>query len=282
MATAPFRLAGVIGWPIGQSRSPLIHGHWMAEHGIAGAYLPMAVRPEALETALRGLAALGFAGCNVTVPHKEAAARIVDRIDDVARRIGAVNTVMVEADGSLSGTNTDGVGFTESLRQGAPGWRGDEGLAVVLGAGGGARSVVASLLDLGVPEVRIANRTRARADQLRTEFGPRVTVVDWEKRAGALDGAALLVNTTKLGMTGEAPLHLPLDALPRAAVVTDIVFNPLHPPLLRDAAARGHRVVDGLGMLLHQARPAFRAWFGVDPRVTAELRAKAERSVAGQ
>jgi shikimate dehydrogenase len=231
---------------------------------------------------LRGLAALGFAGCNVTVPHKEAAARIVDRIDDVARRIGAVNTVMVEADGSLSGTNTDGVGFTESLRQGAPGWRGDEGLAVVLGAGGGARSVVASLLDLGVPEVRIANRTRARADQLRAEFGPRVTVVDWEKRAGALDGAALLVNTTKLGMTGEAPLHLPLDALPRAAVVTDIVFNPLHPPLLRDAAARGHRVVDGLGMLLHQARPAFRAWFGVDPRVTAELRAKAERSVAGQ
>lgn len=270
---AGFRAAGLIGWPVAQSRSPLLHGYWLERYRIAGAYLPMPVAPERLEAALRGLAALGFAGCNVTIPHKERAMRLVDRVDPVGRRMGAINLVVVEPDGSLSGFNKDGFGFIENLREAVPGWRGDAGPAVVLGAGGGARSVVASLLDEGAPEIRLVNRTRARAEAIATEFGARVTVLDWVERDRALAGAALLVNTTRLGMTGQDQLDLRLDALPRAALVSDIVYNPLETALLADARARGHAVVDGLGMLLHQARPAFAAWFGVEPEVTAELRA---------
>ena len=276
----PFRVAGLIGWPVSQSRSPLLHGHWLAEHGIAGAYVPMAVAPGRLEAALRGLAALGFAGANVTVPHKEEAARLVDRLDPVARRMGAVNLVVVEADGSLSGFNKDGFGFIESLREGYPGWRGAAGPAVVLGAGGAARSVVVSLLDEGAPVVRLLNRTRGRAEALRDEFGGAIEVLDWADRSAALGGAALLVNTTTQGMVGQPALAISLDALPVSAVVCDIVYNPLVPPLLEAARARGNPVVGGLGMLLHQARPAFAAWFGVMPEVTPALRAKIEATIA--
>lgn len=275
----PFRVAGLIGWPVSQSRSPMLHGHWLAEHGIAGAYVPLPVAPGRLADALRGLVALGFAGANVTLPHKEEAARLVDRVDAVGRRMGAINLIVVEPDGTLSGFNKDGYGFIESLRETAPGWRGDAGPAVVLGAGGGARSVVVSLLDEGAPSVRLLNRTRARAEQLRAEFGGSIEVIDWERRNDALAGAALLVNTTTQGMTGQPALDIALDALPVTALVCDIVYNPLVPPLLEAARARGNPIVGGLGMLLHQARPAFEKWFGVLPAVTPALRAKIEATI---
>ncbi len=275
-----YRLAGLVGNPVFQSRSPMIHRHWLAEHDIAGDYVLLNVTAERLEQALRGLPALGFAGCNVTIPHKEATARIVDRLDATAQRMGAVNLVVVEPDGSLSGYNKDGFGFIASLREAKPDWCADAGPAVVLGAGGGARSVVVSLLEQGALEIRLLNRTRARADQLATEFGATVVVHDWSMRAEALAGAGLLVNTTNQGMTGQPRLDLTLDALPQAALVCDIVYNPLLPDLLRAAAARGNPVVGGLGMLLHQARPAFQAWWGVMPEVSVELRTKVEATIA--
>jgi shikimate dehydrogenase len=266
------RLAGVMGWPVAHSRSPALHGFWLAEHGIDGAYVPLPVRPEHLAAALRALPLLGFAGCNLTLPHKEAALAIVDRLSPEARRIGAVNTVIVAGDGTLEGDNTDAFGFIENLRATLPGWRADHAPAVVLGAGGGARSVAAALAAAGVPEIRLINRHRQRAVELAAALGGPITVRDWQERADALAGAGLLVNATTLGMTGEAPLDLPLDALPKAAVVTDIVYVPLETPLLATARRRGHRVVDGLGMLLHQGRPGFAAWFGTTPVVTPALR----------
>ncbi len=278
----PFRVAGLIGWPVSQSRSPMLHGHWLAEHGIPGTYVPLPVAPGKLAEALRGLVALGFAGANVTVPHKEEAARLVDRVDPIGRRMGAINLIVVEADGTLSGYNKDGYGFVESLRESQPTWRGDAGPAVVLGAGGGARSVVVSLLEEGAPSVRLLNRTRARAEQLKAEFGGPIEVIDWEARNEALAGAALLVNTTTQGMTGQPPLEISLEALPTAALVCDIVYNPLIPPLLAAARARGNPIVGGLGMLLHQARPAFEKWFGVLPSVTPELRAKIEATIGAK
>ena len=274
-----FRAAGLIGNPVSQSRSPKLHGYWLERYGIAGAYLPMPVVPENLEAALKGLVALGFVGCNVTIPHKEAAFRLVDRVDPVGQRMGAINLVVAEADGTLSGYNKDGYGFIENLRDGNPSWRAELGPAVVLGAGGSARSVAVSLMEEGAPDVRLLNRTRARAEQLAQEFGGVVRVMDWEARHEALDGAALLVNTTNQGMVGQPPLDLRLDALPIAATVCDIVYNPLVTPLLAAAGARGNPVVGGLGMLIHQARPAFKAWFGIDPEATPELRAILEATI---
>lgn len=273
-----FRLAGVIGWPVAHSRSPLLHGHWLREHGIDGAYVKLAVAPGRLEAALRGLPALGFAGCNVTLPHKREAARLVDRIDPAAARLGAVNLVTVAADGTLLGRNTDGAGFLAALADADPAWSAAAGPAVVLGAGGAARAIVAALLDAGAPAVRLLNRTRARAEDLAGALGGAIEVRDWERRAAALDGAALLVNTTTQGMAGQPPLDLDLAALSRAALVCDIVYTPLETPLLEAARARGNRVAPGLGMLLHQARPAFAAWFGVLPAITPELRAIVEAS----
>ncbi len=270
---AAFRTAGIMGWPVGHSRSPALHGYWLARHGIAGAYVPLPVRPERIAPALRGLSALGFAGCNVTVPHKQAVLALVDRVEPLARQIGAVNLVVVHEDGSLEGRNTDADGFLQSLRQDCPQWRADAGPAVVLGAGGAARAVMAALAGEGVAELRLLNRTRDHAEALAARFGGRAQVMDWAAPAAALAGAALLVNTTSLGMSGQPPLRLNLAPLPRAAVVADLVYAPLETPLLAAARARGHAVVDGLGMLLHQAVPSFAAWFGVRPEVTAELRA---------
>jgi shikimate dehydrogenase len=274
-----FRAAGLIGYPVSQSRSPKLHGYWLEQYGIPGAYVPMPVRPENIEAALKGLVALGFAGCNVTIPHKEAAFRLVDRVDPAGRRMGAINLIVVEPDGTLSGYNKDGYGFIENLRDGKKDWRGDAGPAVVLGGGGGARSVVVSLLDEGAPEVRLINRTRARAEQLARAFGGPIRVLDWSEREAALEGAALLVNTTNQGMVGQPALELRLDALPRTALVCDIIYNPLTTKLLADAAARGNPTVNGLGMLIHQARPAFKAWFGVDPEPTPTLRAMLEATI---
>lgn len=266
------RLAGVMGWPVSHSRSPRLHGHWLNRYGIDGAYLPLAVRPEAFARALHALADLGFAGCNVTVPHKEAALAACDLVSETARAIGAVNTIVLR-DGRLEGDNSDAFGFMENLRQEAPAWQAAAGPALVLGAGGAARAVIHGLLQAGAPDIRLANRTEARAAELARHFGPRVQLVAWDRRDRALRDVALLVNTTTLGMTGQAPLDLPLDGLPPEALVTDIVYSPLETPLLADARRRGNPTVDGLGMLLHQARPGFAAWFGVEPQVDAALRA---------
>jgi shikimate dehydrogenase len=261
--TGKAQLAGVIGWPIAHSRSPRLHGFWLDRLGIDGAYVPLAVRPDDLALTLRLLPRLGFRGCNLTLPHKEAALGLVDTLSTRAARIGAINTVIVGPDDKLTGDNTDGFGFIENLK--AAGVDPAAGTAVVLGAGGGARAVVAALLDAGAPKVAVANRGAARAEALARALGSKVTTAPWERRAEALAGAALLVNTTSLGMTGQPPLEIDLARLPPGAAVSDLVYVPLETPLLARAKARGLKSVDGLGMLLHQARPGFAAWFGREP-----------------
>ena len=265
-------IAGVMGWPVGHSRSPLLHNFWLARDGIDGAYIPFAVPPDRVEQALRALPALGFAGTNVTIPHKEAVAGAVDETDDIARRIGAVNTVFVRGDGTLAGSNTDAFGFVEALRSRLDGWSAAGIAATVLGAGGAARAIVAALQDEGAAEIRLVNRTAARAEALCERFGDPVVAVGWEEREEALDGAGFLVNTTALGMAGGEPLDIRLDALPPDAVVNDIVYTPLETGLLASARGRGLRAVDGLEMLLHQARPGFAGWYGVEPTVDDALR----------
>ncbi|WP_330083434.1 shikimate dehydrogenase [Methylocystis iwaonis] len=268
-----FILAGVMGWPIGHSRSPKIHNHWFAQYGLKGAYVPLKVEPGRLETALRALPALGFSGCNLTIPHKEAALTVLDRIEENAARIGAVNCVVVEPDGSLTGKNYDGYGFVASLHEAAPKWQAANGPCIVIGAGGAARAIVSGLIDAGATEIRLFNRTRARAEKIAADFGAPVAAYRWEERHEALAGAGLLVNATSQGMVGQEPLDLSLDALPTTALVADIVYAPLETPLLAAARRMGATPVDGLGMLLHQARPAFRDWTGTMPDVTPALRA---------
>ena len=282
--TGAARIAGIMGWPIAHSRSPALHAFWLREHGIDGAYIPLGVPPERLEQALRALPALGFRGCNLTIPHKQAALKVMDRVDPFAARIGAMNTVIVAADGTLEGSNTDVFGFRENLHGQAPDWRADAGPAVVLGAGGSARSVVAALSALGVGEIRVVNRTLDRAEILARELAvppTRITVHPWQSRAEVQRDAGILVNTTSLGMENEPPLDIDLAALPLSAVVVDIVYVPLETPLLAAARRRGHPVADGLGMLLHQGRPGFAAWFGAEPQVTLELRQAMLATFAG-
>ena len=262
-------VAGVTGWPVAHSLSPRLHGHWLCRHGIDGLYAPFPIAPDALEAALRGLAAAGLAGLNVTLPHKEAVCALCDRLDETAQRLGAANTLVFRPDGAIEGRNTDVFGFAESLR--AHG-HGPGGTAVVLGAGGAARAAVLALQRMGYGPIRLANRTAARAEAVAAALGPGVETVPWAERAAALAGAALLVNATALGMAGRPALDLPLHDLPAQALVADIVYTPLETPLLAAARRRGCRTVDGLGMLLHQARPGFRAWFGVDPVVDDDLR----------
>lgn len=264
--TGRTRLAGVIGWPVGHSRSPSLHGFWLERHGIDGAYVPLAVRPEHLGVALRGLIASGFAGANVTIPHKETVAAFCDEVDESARRAGAVNTLVFGA-GRIRGSNTDGAGFIANLR--AHGIDPAAGPALILGAGGAARAVAAALRDRGVP-VSVTNHHRGRAEAL-AEALPGCRVVAWEARAAALAETALVVNATPLGMTGQPPLALDLDGAPPALAVADLVYAPLETPLLAAARARGLGAVEGLGMLLHQARDGFAAWFGTLPEVDAAL-----------
>jgi shikimate dehydrogenase len=274
-----FLLAGVMGWPVMHSRSPKLHNYWLQKHGLVGSYLPLAIKIEGLAAALRALPALGFSGCNLTIPHKVEAMAIIDRVDPVAKRIGATNCIVVNQDGSLDGRNNDGWGYIESIREAQPGWRADAGPIVVMGAGGGARAILVSLIDLGAREIRLVNRTRARADGLMREFGGPITVVPWEDRNAALSGAAMLINTTSQGMSGQPALDVALDKLPTSALVSDIIYIPRETPLLAAARQRGNTTVNGLGMLLHQARPAFKAWFGVMPEVTQELRAMIEATL---
>jgi shikimate dehydrogenase len=274
-----FLLAGVMGWPITQSRSPALHNFWFAQHKLAGTYVPLAIPPERLGRALRALPALNFVGCNVTIPLKQAAFAVVDEVDETAKAIGAISCVIVREDGSLAGTNNDWYGFTHNIFEFVPGWRADAGPAVVMGAGGAARAVIYGLLRSGAREVRICNRTLARAQALATAFGARAHVVPWEERHDALDGAAMMVNTTSQGMAGHPPLELSLERLPKSALVNDIVYIPRETPLLVAARARGNSVVTGLGMLLHQGVPAWNAWFGIEPTVTPELRAAIEATI---
>tara|TARA_R110000824_G_scaffold118960_14_gene271938 strand:+ start:57686 stop:58531 length:846 start_codon:yes stop_codon:yes gene_type:complete len=264
----------VMGWPIAHSRSPLIHNHWIRQYGIQNAiYERMAVAPEDLAATLRGLRDMGFIGANVTVPHKETVFAALMRHDAMARRVKAVNTIVI-TDQGLEGRNTDGYGFMANLADRAPDWKANAGPAVMLGAGGAARAVAASLEDAGASEIRIVNRTPARAEALAQDLGLKnYRVFGLEALGEALSGANLLVNTTTLGMKGESDLTIDLSPLPRHALVTDIVYTPLETGLLRLAREAGLQTVDGLGMLLHQAVPGFEAWFGVKPQVTADLRA---------
>lgn len=265
-------MAGVMGWPVAHSRSPIIHNHWIKQYGLSGAYGLFPVQPNQVETAVRGLQALGLAGCNITIPHKVDAMQYMDWVEPLALRMGAINTIVVQADGALHGFNNDGYGYLQSLREAKPTWQADTGPAVVLGAGGAARAIVVSLIDAGATEIRVLNRTLSKAEELAEEFGQVITAYDWSERADALNNAALLVNTTSQGMQGENALDINLDQLPKSALVSDAIYVPLETPLLAQARLRGNTTVNGLGMLLHQARPAFKAWFGVMPEVSPELK----------
>lgn len=267
MTNSPIPLAGVIGSPVAHSKSPILHGYWLKKHGLAGHFVPLNVAANDLGEVLKAMPRMGFVGANVTIPHKERVLEHVDHITDRATLIGAVNTLVFRADGSILGDNTDGYGFIENLRQGAPDWDADSGPAVVLGAGGAARAVVASLLDAGVPEILLSNRTRVRAEQLREDFGARVKVIDWVQAGNILEKAKTVVNTTSLGMQGKPELRVPLDGLSAGTVVTDLVYAPLQTQLLKIASDKGCVTVDGLGMLLHQAVPGFERWFGRRPVV---------------
>ncbi len=261
------RVAGIAGWPVTYSRSPRLHGFWLQRYAIDGIYVPLPIRDENFTVAIHGLLAAGFAGANVTIPHKRAAFEVCDVVDDSARRAGAVNTLVFQ-DGRITGSNTDGYGFIANLR--AHGVDPAAGSALVLGAGGAARAVAASLQAEGIA-VTITNRTRARADALAGDL-PGLRVIDWDARSDVLADQALVVNTTSLGMAGHAPLELDLTRASSATAVADIVYLPLETKLLTEAKARGLRTVEGLGMLLHQAVPGFHAWFGIKPEVDDELR----------
>jgi shikimate dehydrogenase len=274
-----FLLAGVMGWPVMHSRSPVLHNYLFKQHRMTGTYVPLAIEPDRLEAALRALAPLGFSGCNITIPHKAHALTIVDVVDPVATRIGAVSCVVVRSDGTLAGTNNDAFGFMHNVLQRQPAWRADAGPIAMIGAGGGARAIVYALAERGAREIRVMNRTFERAETLAREFGPPVTAIAWDERHRALDGAGMLVNTTSQGMVGQPPLEITLEALPTRALVADIVYVPLETPLLEAARRRGNPTVDGLGMLLHQVRPAWKAWFGIDPEITAALRATVEATL---
>ena len=269
-------LAGVIGSPIAHSKSPTLHGHWLAENGIKGYYIPMDVSPDDLAAVLRSLPKAGFKGVNITLPHKEAALAIADEASEAASKIGAANTLSFREDGTIFADNTDGYGFMANLRAGAPNWDPRSGTAVILGAGGAARAVIFSLLDQGVPDIILCNRTRSRAEELAAIFGDKIQVADWSDANDYLSDAALLVNTTSLGMTSKPPLDIDLNDLGAGTVVTDLVYTPLETPLLANARARGCDVVDGLGMLLYQGVPGFEAWFGTRPTVDENLRKAVE------
>lgn len=277
MSDEKIPLAGVIGSPVAHSRSPQLHRHWLTSLGLQGFYVPMDVAPDNLERVLRTLPDAGFVGCNITIPHKEAVMRIADKITDRATLIGAANTLIFRPDGTIIADNTDGYGFIENLKQGAPDWVPNAGPCVVMGAGGAARAVIAALADAGVEEILLTNRTRMRAEKLKEEFGKRISVADWVQAGNLIEEAATVVNTTSLGMVGKPELRAPLDGLRPGTVVTDIVYTPLQTRLLKEAEEAGCTVVDGLGMLLHQAVPGFERWFGVRPEVDAAARAAALR-----
>ncbi|MEL6642615.1 MAG: shikimate dehydrogenase [Pseudomonadota bacterium] len=265
-------LAGVIGSPIAHSKSPKLHNYWLRKYDLPGHYVPLDISHGDLADALAMMPKLGFVGANVTIPHKEAILGLADLVSDRASLIGAANTLTFQPNGKIHADNTDGIGFLENVRHNAPEWRPKDGPAAVIGAGGAARAVLSALLEAGVPEIRLTNRTRTRSDALRDEFGTRIKVFDWVRAGNAIDGAAMVVNTSSLGMSGSAEFRVPLDGLRRDAVVNDLVYTPLETGFLRSARARGCTIVDGLGMLLYQAAPGFERWFGHRPDVDEDTR----------
>lgn len=265
-------LAGVLGNPIAQSKSPKLHKHWLRKYGLPGDYVPLHVTEANLEVVLRAMPQMGFVGANVTLPHKIAAMQIADQVSDRATLIGAANTLTFRDDGTIYADNTDGYGFISNLKQNAPEWDPKAGPAAIFGAGGASRAIIVALADAGVSEILLSNRTRPKADALRAEFGPRIRVVDWVQAGNMLEEAATVINTTSLGMVGNAELRVPLDGLRKGTLVTDIVYSPLRTKLLDDADAMGCVIVDGLGMLLHQGVPGFERWFGMRPEVDDETR----------
>ncbi len=266
-----FLKAAVVGWPISHSKSPIIHGYWLKQFGINGNYEAIAFKSDGFGQGIRGLLAKGYRGCNVTLPHKEAALALADTVSDRARAIGAANTLVFRGQKILA-DNTDGIGFINNLKQGAPNWKANNGNALVLGAGGAARAIIYALLHEGAPNIIIANRTVEKAQNLADFFGDRVSAIPMGKIADLIGQVQTLVNTTSLGMTGQPELEIEISSLPKSALVTDIVYNPLKTPLLKRAESLRLSTVDGLGMLLHQAVPGFEAWFGMRPTVDAELR----------
>ena len=273
MSDSKIPLAAVIGHPIAHSKSPNVHGYWLRKYGLKGHYIPMDIAPDKLADLLPRLADLGFVGANVTIPHKEKVMEIADLITDRATLIGAANTLIFRKDGRIHADNTDGYGFIENIRQAIPDWNPKSGPAVVFGAGGASRAVLASLLDVGVPKIMLTNRTRVRAEKLKEDFGNRIQVIEWVQAGNVLEDADLVVNTTSLGMTGKPEMRVPLDGLKPGAIVNDLVYTPLQTRLLATAEQQGCRVVDGLGMLLHQAVPGFERWFGKRPVVDENVRA---------
>jgi shikimate dehydrogenase len=274
-----FYLAGVMGQPVMHSRSPMLHNYWFAQQGMAGSYVPLAIAPEGLAAALRALQPLGFSGCNLTIPHKQEAMKIVDEVDAAARKIGAISCVTVRADGTLLGSNNDAFGFIRNVREAQPAWRADAGPIVVVGAGGGSRAVCYGLMLEGAKEIRLVNRNLERAQGIAQDFGSPIKAYPWEQRHELLAGAAMVVNTTSQGMVGQTPLDIALDKLPTTALAADIVYIPLETPFLTAARLRGNPTVNGLGMLLHQGPLAWKAWFRIEPAVTPELRALVEKSL---
>jgi len=266
-------LAGVIGTAVQHSKSPRLHNYWLKTMGIAGYYVPMTLGHEDLAEALNVLPTLGFVGLNVTIPHKEKVLELADLVTDRAALIGAANTLIFRKDGKIHADNTDGYGFVQNLRNGAPNWNPAAGPAAVFGAGGASRAVLASLIEVGVPEIRLSNRTRARSEALRAEFGTKIEVVDWVKAGNMVEDAKTVVNTTSLGMVGQSEFRVPMDGLSPGAVVTDLVYTPLRTRFLEEAERAGCTTVDGLGMLLHQAVPGFERWFGERPVVDEKARA---------
>lgn len=276
-----FLMAGVMGWPVMHSRSPLMHNYWMEQQGLAGTYVPLLIEPGKVEQALRALHPLGFAGCNMTIPHKLDAIAVVDEVDEISKKIGAISCVVVGQDGHLFGTNNDWRGFLGNVKEFDPDWRADAGPVVVIGAGGGGRAVIHALLDQGATEIRLVNRTPEEPAAIVEEFGGPITVLPWDDRHDALEGVAMAVNVTSAGMVGQPALDIALDRLPVEALVADIIYTPLETPFLAAARARGNRTLNGLGMLLHQGPPAWKMWFGVEPTVTPQLRRIMEASIAG-
>ena len=273
MSDEKIPLAGVIGSPISHSRSPALHQHWLRTMGIRGFYIPMDVAQSDLADVIRTMPRMGFVGCNVTIPHKETVLDIADLVTDRAALIGAANTLIFRADGKIHADNTDGYGFIQNLRESAPNWDPRSGPAAVFGAGGAARAVITSLIDAGAPEIRLTNRTRARSEALRAEFGAKIVVYDWVKAGNTLDEAQTVVNASSLGMVGKPDFRVPLDGLSPSAVVTDLVYTPLETTFLRRASEFGCIAVDGLGMLIYQAAPAFERWFGTRPVIDERTRA---------
>ena len=272
MNTSTIPVAAVIGHPVNHSRSPRMHNFWLAHFGLEGYYIPLDIDPKKFERSIRNLPELGLVGANITIPYKEKVLKIADKISDRAALVGAANTLTFLPNGGIYADNTDGYGFLQNIKSKYKDWSAREGISVVFGAGGASRAILAALIEDGASDIILANRTRSRADQLRSDFGAKIKVVEWMKVQNYLSEASTIINTTSLGMVGKPDLPIPLNALKKNTLVTDIVYTPIETHLLATAAKMGCRTVDGLGMLIHQAIPGFERWFGIRPGDSQALR----------